>query len=30
MAHVSLDDAEVDSGFEKMSGIGVALMPISA
>ena len=24
MAHVSLDDPQVDSGFEKMSGIGVA------
>ena len=23
MAHVSLDDAQVDSGFEKMSGIGM-------
>ncbi len=26
MAHVSLNDAQVDSGFEKMGGIGVALM----
>ena len=24
MAHVSLDDPQVDSGFEKMGGIGVA------
>ena len=29
MAHVSLDDAQVDSGFEEMRGIGVALMPSS-
>ena len=24
MAHVSLDDPQIDSGFEKMGGIGVA------
>ena len=30
MAHVALDDPQVDSGFEEMGGIGVAVMPISA
>jgi len=30
MAHVSLDDTQVDAGFEEMSGIGVAIMPSSA
>jgi len=30
MAHVALDDAQVDAGFEEMGGVGVALMPSSA
>ena len=29
MAHVSLDDTQVDADFEEMSGIGVAVMPSS-
>jgi hypothetical protein len=30
MAHVSLDDPQVDSGFEEMGGIGMPFMPSSA